>query len=196
MKYLALLFVVPLLINPNPGYKVGDKAMDFNLKSVDGEMVSLKTYKNSKGAIVIFTCNTCPYSKAYEDRIIQLHNTYKEKGYPVIAINPNDPNKSPGDSYKKMQERAKSKGFTFPYAFDETQEVTRTYGATNTPHVYVLEKVRTDFIVRYIGAIDDNSWDAGKAKKKYVEAAVDALLEGSDVPTRSTKAIGCTIKWS
>jgi hypothetical protein len=151
---------------------------------------------DNKGYLVIFTCNTCPYSVAYEDRIIDLHNKYAPKGYPVIAINPNDPSVKPGDSFEEMQVRAKEKSFPFPYVFDATQEVTLAYGATNTPHVYVVEKVNADYLVRYIGAIDNNSKDASAATKKYVEAAVDALLTGNSVSTTSTKAIGCTIKWS
>jgi peroxiredoxin len=150
----------------------------------------------NKGYIVIFTCNTCPYSVAYEDRIIDLHNKYAALGYPVIAINPNDPIVQPGDSFEKMQVRAKEKNFPFPYIFDSTQQVTLAYGATNTPHVYVVEKVNKDYLVRYIGAIDNNSRDASAATKKYVESAVDALLADNAVETTSTKAIGCTIKWS
>ena len=178
------------------GYSVGDKAMDFNLKNVDGTMVSMAANPTNKGYIVIFTCNTCPYSVAYEDRIIDLHNKYAPKGYPVIAINPNNPEVQPGDSFEAMQVRAEEKNFPFPYVLDVTQEITLAYGATNTPHVYVVEKVNNDYITRYIGAIDNNSRSASEATKKYVEAAVDALLAGDDVSTTSTKAIGCTIKWS
>lgn len=199
VKFLTTILIGGLLFTGNldkAGYTVGDKAMDFNLKNIDGSMVSMAANPDNKGYIVIFTCNTCPYSVAYEDRIIDLHNKYAPKGYPVIAINPNDPAVQPGDSFAEMQVRAKEKAFTFPYVFDATQEVTLAYGATNTPHVYVVEKVNTDYMVRYIGAIDNNSKDASAATKKYVETAVDALLTGNNVATNSTKAIGCTIKWS
>lgn len=178
------------------GYKVGDKAIDFKLTNVDGSFVSMADNQDNKGYLVIFTCNTCPYSVMYEDRIIDLHNKYSPKGYPVIAINPNDPTQKPGDSFEAMQVRSKDKSFPFPYVFDDTQETTIAYGATNTPHVFVVEKVSQDYIVRYIGAIDNNSRDASKVTKTYVEDAVDNLLADKAVETTSTKAIGCTIKWT
>lgn len=199
LKTLTTILVSVLLIGGGAeegGYSVGDKAMDFNLKSVDGSMVSMAANADNKGYIVIFTCNTCPYSVAYEDRIIDLQTKYAPKGFPVIAINPNDPIVKPGDSFEEMQVRAKEKKFNFPYVFDATQEITLAYGATNTPHVYVVEKVSSDYMIRYIGAIDNNSKDASAATKKYVESAVDAVLAGKEVTTTSTKAIGCTIKWS
>lgn len=178
------------------GLEVGDKAVDFNLKNIDGNMVSLNSQKNVKGYILVFTCNTCPYSVLYEDRIIELHNMYADKGYPVMAIQPNDTQKSPGDSFDKMRQRAEEKGFPFPYLIDETQETTKTYGATNTPQVYVLNKEGdSDFRIEYIGAIDNNSRNAEAASKHYVQDAVNGLLSDGKVPTTSTKAIGCTIKW-
>jgi peroxiredoxin len=196
---IVLFFVFNLLPSKEfvktAGYEVGDFATDFKLKNVDGKMVSLSDYKDAKGFIVVFTCNECPYSLLYEDRIIALHNKFADKGYPVIAINANDATKSPDDSYEKIQKRAKSKKFPFPYLFDETQEVTKTYGATNTPHNFVLQKEDGKYKVSYIGAIDDNSRDAANAKRKYIEDAVNALIEGKPVPTTKTKAIGCTIKW-
>ncbi len=178
----------------NPGYEIGDVATDFRLKNVDGKMVSLSDYKDAKGYIVIFSCNTCPYVVAYEDRMIELDRKYKSKGYPVIAINPNNPKLSPGDSFENMQVRAKEKGFSFPYVFDEKQEIFPQYGATRTPHVYLLEKTSKGNVVRYIGAIDDNFKDAGAVKEKFLENAVDALLSKKEVPVKTTKAIGCTIK--
>ncbi|WP_286755311.1 thioredoxin family protein [Roseivirga sp. UBA838] len=193
---LALTLVFATTGERMEGLQVGDKAVDFNLKNVDGKMISLKTNKNAKGYILVFTCNTCPYSVMYEDRIIALHKKYAEQGYPVLAIQPNDPQKSPGDSFENMQVRAKQKGFPFPYVMDETQEVTKTYGATNTPHVYVLNKTTGgDFKIEYIGAIDNNSRNAEAASKRYVEEALDNLIGGGDVPITTTKAIGCTIKW-
>jgi peroxiredoxin len=177
------------------GVEVGDKADGFNLKNVDGKMVSLADYQEAKGFIVIFTCNHCPYSKLYEDRIIALDAIYSDKGFPVIAINPNDPAIQPEDSYPLMQERAKEKGFTFPYLFDETQEVARAYGASRTPHVFILSKEGGDLIVKYIGAIDNNSKNAADASEKYVENALNALLSGNDPEVNYTKAVGCTIKW-
>ena len=174
------------------GLKVGEKASGFNLKSVDGSMVSLDDFKDAKGFIVIFTCNTCPYAKAYESRIIALHNKYAPRGFPVIAINPNSPEVQPGDSYEAMKERAASKSFPFPYLQDESQEIARNYGATKTPHVYLLDADRT---VAYIGAIDNNHRDITLADRKYLEDAIDALMNGTKVPLDETKAVGCGIKW-
>ena len=176
------------------GYKIGDVATDFNLKNVDGKMVSLSDYSDAKGFIVIFTCNTCPYSVAYEDRIIALDAKYKDNGYPVIAINPNNPNSSSGDSYELMKKRAGEKGFTFPYLYDDVQKVYSIYGATRTPHVFVLNKENNALKVVYIGTIDNNSHDASAVTTRYVEDAVDALIEGKLPETTITKAIGCGIK--
>ena len=177
------------------GYGVGDLASDFKLKNVDGKMVSLSDWKDAKGFIVVFDCNTCPYSKAYNDRIIGLSNKYEEKGYPLVAINANDPSSSPGDSFEKMVDYAKNKGYNFPYLIDESQTVARTFGATNTPHVFVLARANNDLKVAYIGTIDDNARNASAVSKKYVEEAVDALMNGKTIPTTKTKAIGCGIKW-
>lgn len=182
------------LKNTAEGYNIGDKATDFKLKNVDNKMVSLSDYESAKGFIVIFTCNHCPYSIAYEDRIIALDKKYKEKGYPVIAINPNNPEISKGDDFASMQERAKDKGFTFPYLFDDGQKIYPQYGATRTPHVFILNKESGDLIVEYIGAIDNNSQDANAVTEKYVENAVDALLANKKPEPNNTKAIGCTIK--
>lgn len=120
---------------------------------------------------------------------------YAAKGYPVIAINPNDAEKQPEDSFENMQKRAREKGFPFPYLQDESQEITRTYGATRTPHVYLLNKSREGYRVEYIGAIDINHKDADLADKKYVREALDQLIAGMKPKTNFTKAIGCTIKW-
>ena len=176
------------------GYQIGDVVSDFELKNVDGKMISLSDYNEAKGFIITFTCNTCPFAIAYEDRIIALDKKYASKGYPVIAINPNNPLVQPGDSFKAMQQRAKEKGFTFPYLVDEGQKVYPKYGATKTPHMYILQKTKKGNVVKYIGAIDDNHKDASAVKTKYVENAVDALLKGEEIKQTETKAIGCSIK--
>lgn len=180
---------------PSPGYQPGDAVNDFNLKSTTGKMISMASYEKAKGAIVVFTCNHCPFSKAYEDRIINLHKMYAEKGFPVIAINSNDKNIVPEDSFEKMVELAKDHKYPFEYIYDETQEVATNFGAARTPHVYVVGKEKTGYVVKYIGAIDDNSDDQSAVTKKYVEDAVNALLKDQEVSVKTTKAIGCTIKW-
>ena len=197
---ISLVLIVFTLItafglkSTSEGYKIGDKATDFSLKNIDNKMVSMANYHDTKGFIIIFTCNTCPYSVAYEDRINELDKKYKEKGYPVIAINPNNPAVKKGDDFSDMQVRAKEKGFTFPYLFDDGQNIYPQYGATRTPHVFLLNKENENLIVEYIGAIDNNSQDANAVTEKYAENAVDALLEGKKPALTNTKAIGCSIK--
>ena len=202
---LAFIITTAMILPSNntntEGYQVGDAAIGFNLKNASntvngiGENVSLKDYKNAKGFIVVFTCNHCPFAVAYEDRINALHKKYSPKGYPVIAINPNDAVSYPADSYGKMKTRAKEKGFSFAYLHDASQKIAKTYGATKTPHVYILQKKSDKNYIRYIGAIDDNTYNADKVKVKYVENAVNELLKGKKVTKTFTRAVGCSIKW-
>lgn len=192
-----IIFVFTLMLGTvvlAGGLKVGDKATGFSLKDVEGNMVSLSDYEDAKGVILVFTCNTCPYSIAYQERLVELDQKFKDLGYPVVAINPNDPEVQAGDSYEAMQLRSHEAGFTFPYLFDEDQEVYPAYGATRTPHVFVLENTDDDFVVRYIGAIDDNYSDASEVEETYLDDAVSSLLAGYEVKTETTKAVGCAIK--
>lgn len=196
MKALPMLFVFvsSFLIGDNlvsDGYQPGDKATDFKLKSVDGKNYSMSDYKDAKGFIVVFTCNTCPFAVKYEDRVNALAKKYKPKGYILLAINSNDPEVQPDDTFPKMQAKAKDKGFSFPYLVDEGGKIYPQYGATKTPHVFLLDKNQ---VVKYIGAIDDNADDAGAVKEKYLENAIAALDSGKDPSPAVTKAIGCTIK--
>lgn len=198
LKYITLLTVVAILtgfsVKDYEGYAIGDMATDFSLINVNDETVSLSDYGDAQGFLVIFTCNTCPYAVAYEDRIIALDAKYKPLGVPVIAINPNNPSAKPGDSFEAMKVRAQEKGFTFPYLLDDGQQIYPQYGATRTPHVYLLEKTDNGNVVRYIGAIDDNYQDASQVEEKYVENAVDAMLAGEEIEVATTRAIGCSIK--
>jgi peroxiredoxin len=197
IKILLLAAIVGLITTAfqfkvDKGYKVGDVIEDFTLINIDDTMVSLSDYKKAKGFIIIFTCNMCPYSVANEDRIIALDIKYKSKGYPVISINPNDPKASKGDSFEDMKVRATAKGFTFPYLFDAGQKVYPKFGASKTPHVYIVEKATMK--VEYIGAIDNSSRNPDAVSEKYVENAVDALLVGNKPIKTETRAIGCSIK--
>lgn len=195
MAVLITIFAtVAFSFESSEGYGVGDIATDFSLENVNGEEVSLANYEKAKGFIVVFTCNTCPYSVAYEDRIIALDKKYKSKGYPVIAINPNDPAVSKGDGIEAMKTRANEKGFTFPYLLDKDQKIYPQYGATRTPHVFILAKEKSLLKVAYIGAIDNNSRNASAVTKRYVEDAVDALLVGKTPEKTTSRAIGCSIK--
>lgn len=199
----ATLFLLALLCftsysfktGDQTGYKPGDMAKDFSLLNVDGRKVALSDYKNAKGFIVVFTCNHCPFSQAYEQRIIDLHQKFEPKGYPVVAINPNDKNREPEDSYENMQKVAKEKKYPFAYLYDETQEIAKTYGAMRTPHIYLLRKTKKGNVVEYIGAIDDNYEEAAAVKEKYVESAIGELLANKPITKIQTKAIGCGIKW-
>jgi peroxiredoxin len=196
MKFLPflILFFSSLFVGESTvsnGYQPGDKATDFKLKSVDGKMYSMADYKEAKGFIVVFTCNTCPFAVKYEDRINAIAKKYTPKGYVLLAINPNDPEAQTADTFELMQEKARDKGFVFPYLVDEGQKIYPQYGATKTPHVFLLDK---NLIVKYIGAIDDNSDDASAVKEKYLENAIRALDNGTEPSPALTKAIGCSIK--
>lgn len=196
MKVVPLLFAfVSSVIIGNSlvsnGYQPGDTATDFKLKSVDGKTYSMSDYKDAKGFIVVFTCNTCPFAVKYQDRVNDLAKKYKSKGYILLAINSNDPEVQPDDTYDKMQKKAKDNGFVFPYLVDEGGKIYPQYGATKTPHVFLLDK---NLVVKYIGAIDDNADDASAVKEKYLENAIAALDSGKDPSPSVTKAIGCSIK--
>jgi len=199
MKKSILLSTVGLLVAlltaANEPYKAGDTASDFNLRNVEGKLISLSQFNDAKGFIVVFYCNTCPVVQKYEQRVMDLHKEFSSKGYPVVAINSNDRNVSPGDSFEEMQKVARNQKYDFQYLYDESQEVARKYGATNTPHVYILSKNGNNLKVEYVGAIDNNADDASAADKHYVADAVTKLLKGDQVAIAGTKAVGCGIKW-
>jgi len=173
------------------GYKIGETATDFNLKNVDGEFYSLAKIEDAKGYVVVFTSNVCPFAVLYEDRLIELHNDLAPKGYPVVAINSNDPSMQEGDSFENMKLRAQEKNFPFLYLEDEGEKIFPQYGATKTPHVFLLD---SDLKVQYIGAIDDNAHEPEAVKTKFLRNAVAALEKGELPDPNFTKAIGCPIK--
>jgi peroxiredoxin len=158
------------------GYKVGDKAEDFKLPGVDGLQYSLSTFKEMEGYVIIFTCNTCPVAKKYEQRIMALQNAYFHVGFPIIAINSNNPSAVPGDSMDEMKKRSKEKKYPFVYLSDADA------------------KVCNQFVVKYIGAIDDNADDAAAVKNRYLENAIMAVKSGKNPEPSMTKAFGCSIK--
>lgn len=173
------------------GLAIGDIAPDFKLQNIDDTSVALADYKDAEGYIVVFTCNHCPYAVMYEDRLIELHNKYAAKGYPVVAINPNDPAANADDSFELMKVRAKEKAFPFAYLFDDGQKIYPQYGATKTPHVFLLDKDRA---VQYIGAIDDSPRDEEAVEVVFLENAINALMKNETPEPTMTKAIGCSIK--
>ncbi len=192
---LVLLFLtICLAFSPEGGYQVGDIVTDFKLKNVDGKMVSLSDFKDAKGYIIIFDCNTCPMSKAYNSRIMDLSKKYSGKGFPVILINPNSEEVVPEESFEKMAAHAKEHGYDFPYLYDGSQEVVKRFKPTNTPHTFILNKTTEGLKVAYIGAIDNNSRSGDKASHHYVEEAVNELLAGKTVTITKTKAVGCSVK--
>ena len=175
----------------------GDYVEDFELKNLDGGTTSMDDYEEAKGFVLIFSCNHCPYVKASEDRMIALHNKMKPKGYPVVAINSNDTSGgNQADSYENMKIRAQEKGFPFAYLRDKSQEVARRFGAEKTPHVYLVRKDDEGYRVVYTGAIDDNVRNAEKVTVNYVEEAIEALENGQQPQPQTTKAIGCSLKYT
>ncbi|MEM0993134.1 MAG: thioredoxin family protein [Bacteroidota bacterium] len=186
----AVLISATYRFSAQEGLQVGDTAPDFSLKNVDGKMVTLADFEDAKGFVINFTCNTCPFAKMYEERIVQLQDKLEAKGYPIINIMPNDVSIKPGDSFAEMQKRAKKVGYNY-YLIDEKQEIFPKYGASKTPHIYLLDK---DLVVQYIGAIDDNAQDAESVTQNYVLDAVEALEKGAKPDPNFTKAIGCSIK--
>lgn len=199
MKTILTLIIINLFSlfkssDEGYGYKIGDKINDFKLLSTSGARVSLSDFQ-ARGFIIVFTCNSCQYSQAYEERIKKLDSMYTSNGWPVIAINPNDKDISPEDSYNAMIERAKEKKYTFPYLYDATQKVAEDFGAKHTPMVFVIRNLKGNYILKYAGTIDDNTWDEEGIQYNYVGKAIEALNQGKDPEITYTKAIGCAIKW-
>ncbi len=197
---LAILFFLIAGYRSQPltgpeGHHIGDYVNDFKLKSISGKMISMADFKDAKGFIIVFTCNTCPFSVLYENRIIDLYNTYSPEGYPVLAINSNDPTFQPGDSFENMQTRGRDKKYPFPYLSDDTQEVARNFGATATPNVFILKKTNQGLQLVYMGAIDNNPKDPSKASKHYVQKAMQEIMNGQPVSEPVTDVIGCGIRW-
>jgi hypothetical protein len=167
---------------------------DTKMKNVDGKMVSIAdvAQKGAKGTLVVFTCNHCPFAKAWEQRIVELGNGYAKKGIGVILINANDPATHAADDYPEMQARAKSLGMQVPYVVDDTSAVARAFGASVTPEAFLFGKDRK---LVYHGAIDDNHKEPAKVEKRYLRDALDAVVGGKAPATTETKSLGCGIKF-
>ena len=177
----------------NPAITPGKAAPFIKLKNVDDRTVSFDDYPTAKGFIVIFISNTCPYSKAYEQRIIGLDTKFAQLGFPVITVNSNDPELSPGDSFEKMKEHAKAKHYRFPYLCDEAQVIADQYGARTTPQVFVVSKNDSSYTVEYTGAIDNDSQNKNPGKIKYAEDVVTAVLDNRKPAITVTRAVSCSI---
>ena len=172
--------------------QIGDELIPFKLPGTDGAEHSTEDFSDKQALVVIFSCNHCPYVRAWEDRMVEIQREYADKGVQLVAVNANDDVKYPEDSFEEMKKRAAEKGFNFPYLRDDTQEVARAYGAERTPEVFVFDRDRK---LRYHGAIDDNYENPQLVRRSYLREALDALLAGSQVPTTETPPVGCTIKW-
>jgi peroxiredoxin len=170
----------------------GEEAIAFELPGVDDQRHALADYADKEAVAVIFTCNHCPYARAWEDRIVQIQADYANRGVQVIAISANDPQKYPADSFPKMKERTQEKGFNFPYLYDESQEVAQAYGAERTPEVFLFGKNGT---LLYHGTVDDNYEDPGAVENHYLRDALDRALADEQPAVAETRPIGCTIKW-
>ena len=168
------------------------EAPDFCLPGVDGKEYSLESFKGAEILIVVFSCNHCPAAIGSEDRMIQLHKDYESKGVAMVSINSNEEQNHPDDSFEKMKERARDKGFPFPYVRDESQDAAKAYGALRTPHFYVFDSQRR---LGYTGRMDDNPFDASKAAQHDLRNALDAMLAGKKPPVELTNPIGCNVKW-
>jgi len=175
------------------GLGIGDKAPSttVKMKNVDGSELSIADVAGKQGTLVMFSCNHCPFVKAWQGRIASVGNAAKTKGIGVIVINPNDPTDYPEDSYAEMQKRSKDLGFTFPYVVDATSDVARAFGATRTPEAFLFDK---DGKLVYHGAIDDSK-EADQVTAHFLQDAINAALAGKAVPVAETKAIGCSIKF-
>ena len=191
---LALAFSAFIAQAQTATLKAGDTAPDFKLKNVNNKEVSFASFPKAKGFIIVFTCNTCPYAVGYEQRIIDLDKKFSSQGYPVIAINPNDPEASKADAFDKMQDLAKSKKYPFPYLFDAGQKVTDAYGAKHTPHIFIVSKTAKGNVIEYVGAIDNDPEGTKAEKIKYAEDAIAALKSNQKPAVTQTKEIGCSVK--
>jgi peroxiredoxin len=171
----------------------GDLALNFTLPATDGKSYTQRDVaRDAKAVAIVFTCNHCPYARAWEDRINAIAHDYAPLGVRLLAINANDKRVSPSDSWELMIQRANEKQFVFPYLYDESQDVARSYGAERTPEFFIFDAAG---ILRYHGAPDDNYEEEQAVAHHYVREALDAILADQQTPTAETKPVGCTIKW-
>ena len=196
--FAATLAVVVLaafaFTRPDP-LEIGAQApmTDVEMQGVSGESYSLASVAGENGLLVIFTCNTCPWVKAWEDRYPQIAAQAEEQGIGLIMPNPNEAYRDNGDSMADMQARAEEMGYSFPYVLDEGSQLAEAFGATRTPDVFLFN---ADMELVYRGAIDDNARNADAVENRYLFDAMTALVSGNEIEPKVTKSIGCTIKWA
>ena len=171
-------------------------APDFDLPGVDGKRYSLASFAGARLLVIVFSCNHCPYVTGSEDRMIAFADRYAPRGVAFVAINSNETDNHPTDSFDHMVRRAREKRFPFAYLRDETQSVARAYGALRTPHYYLFDKSPAGrWRLQYTGRMDDNPRNPGRETTHELADAVDALLAGREPPVRATNPIGCNVKW-
>ena len=193
-KSSSILWIALLIISTNAFAQKNNKdIVDFKLKNVDEKIVSLSSFTDAKGFIIVFTCNHCPFAKLYPPRLNDLNNKFKPLGVPLIAISSTDTMMYEEDTYPNMVIKANEEHFNFPYLFDEMQVVAKNFKAQKTPHAYVIWKENEKWIVKYNGAIDDNGMEPEKVTETYVSNAVNELLTNQPIKTSETKSIGCQI---
>jgi len=173
---------------------LGSKApmADVKMKNVDGHELSLEDIAGSKGMLVIFSCNHCPWAKGWESRIVELGNEYVEQGIGVVVVNSNDPAAYEEDSLTVMQQRHDSEGYGFPYVVDATSGVAKAFGATHTPEAFLFDD---EGLLVYHGGVDDNMREPDKVEHTWLADALAAVAAGKPVPVAETKALGCSIKF-
>lgn len=174
--------------------KIGDSIpmVETKMKNVDGKSLAIQSVRGSKGTLVVFSCNACPFVKAWEDRMVGLGNEFQKKGVGVIAINSNDPKRVEEDSFDMMKKRYQEKNYEFPYVMDTTSDVARKFGASRTPEAFLFN-AKNELV--YHGAIDDNWENAKEVDQQFLKEALTALLAGKDIKLKKTRAVGCSIKF-
>lgn len=185
---------VPAENEPIDELEIGAKApmTGVEIQDVSGEMITLDEVAEENGLLVIFSCNTCPWVDRWEDRYNPVANLAKENGIGTIALNPNSSARDKGDGFEDMKERAKDRGYEFYYALDENSKIAEAFGATRTPHIFLFN---SDMELVYRGAIDDNARSAENVEEPYLKNAINELTEGKEITVKTSKSLGCTIKW-
>jgi peroxiredoxin len=196
IQWIAIIgtAVLPVSVQTAAALDIGDPIVSttVKMKNIDESQVSIADVAGAKGTLVLFSCNACPFVKAWEARIASLGNEFRGKGIGVIAINSNDPSVNSEGNFPRMQERARNLGFEFPYVVDSGSRVALAMGATRTPEAFLFDAKGK---LVYHGVIDDNAHVAADVEQHYLRDALQALVDGKDVSVKTTKALGCTIKF-
>jgi len=194
IKIAAVFILALVLAAPVSALDLGDKApkTDVEMKNANGDKVSIADIQGDNGTLVIFTCNSCPWAKAWEDRIVEIGNEFQQKGVGVIAINSNDPSVNSEDSFDVMKQRVSSKGYNFPYVVDPGSQLARAFNASKTPEAFLFDESGQ---LVYHGTVDDDAYNPNQVEERYLREALQAVSNDNKVAKQKTKAIGCSIKF-